>query len=158
MTVSISGTVFRQVGTDVSFLPFLTANIAAFTTLTVTGASGSVTSITVGGVEILGATVAYATSASNTAALIVAQINTFSATHRAFRVGLTGATVTIQTRTGGAGQNGQALVITSTLTTTNTGSMAGGGAVGATSSGVGTANAEGSFYNLTNHSRISIHG
>lgn len=95
MSFSISGTIFRQVGTDTSLLGTLTANIAAFTTLTVTGASGSVTSITINGVEVLGAAVAYNTSAANTAALIVNQINTFSATHKAFRAGGTGALVTV---------------------------------------------------------------
>ena len=107
MSFSISGTILRQVGTDTSLLGTLTANIAAFTTLTVTGASGSVTSITINGVEVLGATVAYDTSTSNTAALIVAQINAFSATHKAFRAGGTGAIVTIQTLTGGAASNAQ---------------------------------------------------
>lgn len=52
MSVSILGTILRQVGTDTSLLGTLTANIAAYTTLTVTGSSGSVTSITIGGVEV----------------------------------------------------------------------------------------------------------
>jgi hypothetical protein len=159
MSVSVSGTIFRQAGTDASLLGFLTANIAAFTTVTVTGTSGNVTSITVGGVEVLGASVAYITSTAETARLIAAQINAFSTTHRAFRVGDAGSTLTIQTLTGGAGQNGQALVVTATLATTNTGAMAGGGATGATSAGAGTANAEGSYYNyLIGNNTIQVYG
>lgn len=159
MSVSIAASIFRQAGTDSSLLNFLTANTAAFTTLTVTGSSGSVTSVTIGGVQVLGATVAYTTSTVETARLIAAQINAFSSTHKAFRSGDAGAVVTIQALTGGSGQNGQALAITSTLAITNGGSMAGGGATGATAAGAGTANAEGSYYTyLLGNNNVQVYG
>jgi len=54
-----------------------TAEVQATGTITITGSSGTITNITLGGVEILGETVTWAVSNDNTAALIAAQINKF---------------------------------------------------------------------------------
>ncbi len=54
-----------------------TAEVRATGTITITGTSGTITGITVGGLQILGATVTWTTSNDNTAALIAAQINKF---------------------------------------------------------------------------------
>ncbi len=132
MSFSVSSSVFRQVGTDTSLAGMATALTAAFTTITVTGTSGSVTSITVNGVEILGATVAYTGSTLSTATNIKNQINAFGSPYGAFKLGNAGSTVTIQALTGGTGANGHVVVITTTMTITGGAALAGGGATGAT--------------------------
>ena len=54
-----------------------TVEVQATGTITITGTSGTITGITVGGIQILGATVTWATSNTNTATLLAAQINKF---------------------------------------------------------------------------------
>lgn len=54
-----------------------TLEVQATGTITITGTSGTITGITVGGLQILGATVTWTTSNSNTASLIAAQINKY---------------------------------------------------------------------------------
>ena len=94
----------------------LTAETRAYGTITLTGgAGGSYTSITVDGVEILGATVAYDTSLTVTAALIAAQINAFRSEPR-YEASSSGAVITIKAMPGtGTGPN--TFVIATTKTT-----------------------------------------
>lgn len=111
----------------------ITAGSAALkssTSFSVTGGTSNpgtnkVTSITVGGSEILGADVDWATSNDATATAIAAQINTFSSTWDAAAVG---ATVTITAATATAANNGLAVVVTNAgdVTTSAAADTAGG--------------------------------
>jgi len=102
------------------------------------GASGNVSSITIGGYEVLGATVNYDTSLANTASLIVAQINRYSAESvLKCSASVSGTDITISAPPGtGTALNGKAVVVTSsTITTTINGGSAdnmGEGAGGST--------------------------
>lgn len=57
----------------------LTEEVLAQGTVTVTGTSGTMTSITVNGYEVLGATITFLTDLTTTAALVAAQINKYGA-------------------------------------------------------------------------------
>jgi hypothetical protein len=115
----------------------LTGGIADFTTvdtavatgtLTVTGSSGSFTSVTVNGVDILGAGVAYTTSPTVTAAALAAQINLAAAAslNPFFTASSAGEVVTLTTNPGfGEMPNGWAVASTGTCSATYT-PMAGG--------------------------------
>jgi len=79
----------------------------------VTGGTGSstLTALTVNGVEILGSTITWTTSNTNTATLIAAQINTFVSSPEYTAVS-NGTTVTIIAPTAGTASNGFAVVST----------------------------------------------
>ena len=80
------------------------------------GSSGSVNTITVDGIDILGGAITYATSLANTAALVAAAINANQANPGYRAAVLSGSTITIYARQGtGAEANG--LVVASTVTT-----------------------------------------
>lgn len=117
-----------------------TAEVQATATITISGTSGTITSITLGGVEILGATVTWATSNDNTAALIAAQINKFHG-HKIVTASSASTVVTLKARLGfGASVNG--MVVT---TTESGGDIAGadvnlGAGTGASVAGVSHAN------------------
>lgn len=90
------------------------ASTAASTTFDVTGGTSNpgtnqVTSITVGGAEVLGTAVDWATSHSDTATAIAAQITT---TSNGWVATASGPTVTITSETTGTDDNGDAVVIT----------------------------------------------
>ncbi len=89
-----------------------TPEVQATGTITIAGTSGTITGITLGGVQILGATVTWASSNDNTAALIAEQINKFHG-HKIVTASAAGAVVTLKARLGfGASING--MVVTST--------------------------------------------
>lgn len=101
--------------------------------LTVTGGgSGAVTSILIGGVEVLGATVNWDTDAAGTAADIVTQINTYTSSPN-YTATAAGATIAISAPTAGTTANGLAVVVTAStitfesLTTTMSGGSDGSG-------------------------------
>lgn len=84
------------------------------------GAAGTVSSITVNSIEILGATITYATSLANTADLIVAQINRYQTKtgveYTAVSDGTATPTITI-TPTLGVGALGNGWVVATTIAT-----------------------------------------
>lgn len=93
-----------------------TAETQAAGTVTITGSSGSITALTVGGFDIIGDTdVPYNTSATQTASDLADAINrngVYSAT-------FSGAVVTLKPRPGvGASHNGYVVTATTTLTAT----------------------------------------
>lgn len=91
---------------------------AASVTLT-GGSSGTVSSITIGGYEVLGATVTYDTSLAVTAALIAAQINKFcSAGFAECYAESSGAVVTIYAVQGSGNIAGAIVVTAATITHT----------------------------------------
>lgn len=93
-----------------------TREVCSFGTVTLTGgASGSVSSITVNSVEVLGATVAYNGSLTQTAADIAAQINAYQGYVR-YRATSSGAVVTI-TAMPGLGTTPNTYVVATTAAT-----------------------------------------
>ena len=112
----------------------ITANSAAFTpavlssgSVTLTGgATGSVDSITVSGVQILGVSVPFNTSLSQTAADVATQINTYNSTSE-YVATSSGAVITITAKPGtGTVPNGFAVLSTGTTITTSNSNMLGG--------------------------------
>lgn len=97
-----------------------TAEVSATGTVTLAGSSGSVTSITVNSVEVLGATVAFDTDLTTTAAAVAAQINKYRSQPN-YTATSSGAVVTIIAPRGlGAIANGYVVSTTvSTLTKTD---------------------------------------
>lgn len=93
-----------------------TAEVLATGSVTLaTGAAGSVDTITVNGVSILDAPVAYVTSLTATATLVATAINS-SASNPEYTATASGAVVTIRAKRGsGAGAN--SFIVTGTLTT-----------------------------------------
>lgn len=92
------------------------------------GATGSITSILVDGVEVLNSTISWTTSNSNTAALIAAQINSYTSTPNYDAVAI-GATVYVQAPVGtGAEYNGKEIVCATAgdLSTTTPAAFSGG--------------------------------
>jgi hypothetical protein len=88
------------------------AEVQATGTITITGTSGTITGITLGGVQILGATVTWAVSNDNTAALIAAQINKFHG-HKIVTASAATNVVTLKAKLGyGTAING--MVVTTT--------------------------------------------
>lgn len=85
---------------------------ASFRVISGTGTS-TVTSITINGVEVLGATVTWTTNNSNTAALIASQINTFVSSPE-YTAASSGDTVTILKSLTGKAPNGFPIVMTVT--------------------------------------------
>ncbi len=119
--------VFRYMNDAYSMFVRLTGGIADFTTqdttvatgsLTVTGTSGTFTSVTVNDIDILGTGVGYTTSPTVTAAALVTQINS-NAANTYFTASSLGAVVTLTTRPGyGAMPNGWVVSSTGTCTAT----------------------------------------
>lgn len=105
----------------------ITNEVRSFGTVTLTGgASGSVSSITVNGVEVLGATVSYTSSLTLTAAAIAAQINAFQSVPK-YEATSSGAVVTIKALPGtGTGPNTFAIVVTATTITHSEVAFSGG--------------------------------
>ncbi len=104
-----------------------TAEVLSTGTLTLsTGASGSVNTLTVNSIEILGAAVPFNTSLTQTAADVATQINNFMAGVD-YTATSSGAVVTISALpTTGAMPNGFVVAATYTTITGSTGNMAGG--------------------------------
>ena len=104
----------------------LTNEVLASATINITGASGSITAVTVNGVEIMGGAVAYLTSPTVTAALVAAQINNNQSPVEYFATS-SGAIVTITALPGtGVNPNAFTFTVTSTLTNTASTTMTGG--------------------------------
>jgi hypothetical protein len=90
---SLSGEFITNNNAPTSYSNFLNAGLA----IPVTGsAGGTITTLTVGGVEVLGAVIAWAVSDANFATLIAAQINTFVSVPEC-RAIANGNVVTLQT-------------------------------------------------------------
>ncbi|MHB0965276.1 MAG: hypothetical protein ACYC36_02370 [Bellilinea sp.] len=104
-----------------------TAEVLSTGTLTLsTGAAGSVNTLTVNGVEILGAAVPFNTSLTQTAADVAAQINNYMS-FVDYTATASGTVVTISAKPGtGASPNGFVVAATYTTITGSTGNMAGG--------------------------------
>lgn len=103
-----------------------TAEVAASGTATLAGSSGSVNSMTVGGVEVLGAAVPFTTDLATTAALVAAQINKFRSVPEYIATSA-GAVVTVTAVRGqGANANSKALVTTLTTMTSTDVNLSGG--------------------------------
>lgn len=104
-----------------------TAEVCASGTVTLTGgASGSVDTLTVNGVDILGGAVAYNTSLTQTAADVVAQINRTKSPVD-YRATSSGAVITIKALPGtGAYPNGFVVASTTTTITKTDVNLAGG--------------------------------
>lgn len=105
----------------------VTHEVLASGTVTLTGgAAGSVSAITVNGIEVLGATVPFNVSLTQTAADIAAQINRYRS-YPDYTATSAGAVVTIRAVPGsGATPNGLAVVSTATTITKTDANMAGG--------------------------------
>ncbi len=93
-----------------------TSEVLATGTVTLTGgASGSVNTLTVDSVEVMGASVPFNTSLTQTAADVAAQINAYHS-YAEYMASSSGAVVTI-TALPGSGTNPNGLVVASTVTT-----------------------------------------
>ena len=104
----------------------LTAGVRATGTVTLAGASGSVNTLTVNAIDILGAAVAFATDLTTTAAAVAAQINR-NPKNQLYVASAAGAVVTITANTGlGALVNGWAVSATLTTLTATYANLAGG--------------------------------
>lgn len=120
-----------------------TDEVRAVGTVTLTGgSSGNISSITVNSVEVLGATITYDTSLSNTASLIAAQINAYQSVPK-YSATSSGAVVSIKAMPGtGTGPNGYVVASTAATLTKTDANMASGVAgvngltFGTTSAGV----------------------
>lgn len=104
-----------------------TQEVLATGSVTLTGgASGSVDSITVDGVQLLDAAVPFTSTLNDTATAVAAAINT-AQTDPGYTASASGAVVTITaTRGAGADANGLVVVSTATTITTTDANMAGG--------------------------------
>jgi hypothetical protein len=113
-----------------------TAETRATGTITLTGSSGTCTGVTFDGIEILGATVTYATSLTVTAALIAEQINKFNR-NLGIEATSSGAVVTVYAPRG-SGDTWNGVVLNSTM---SGGDLAGADVnIGSAASGVDFAN------------------
>lgn len=92
-----------------------TAEVQATGTVTLSGSAGSVDSITVGGVDILGGSVPFNTTLTQTAADVAAQINA-AASNPEYTASASGAVVTIAAKRG-AGAGANTLAVSGSLTT-----------------------------------------
>jgi hypothetical protein len=90
------------------------------------GASGNVSSITVNGIEILGATVGFVSDLYATATAVATQINTFSPFWSATTTGYSGVITLIAPVGSGASFNGKTVACTSSTITTSTATPSGG--------------------------------
>ena len=106
------------------------APVAVFATGTVTlltGAAGSVDTVTVNGVTVTSGSVAYSTSLAVTATALAANITAFTSSPNYSAVAV-GATVTITAATASASVNGFVVAVTLTTLTASTTNMTGGSA------------------------------
>ncbi len=105
----------------------ITHEVLATGTVTLTGgASGSVNTLTVNGVEVLGAAISFNTTLTQTAADVAAQINRYSSTPE-YSATSSGAVVTISAMPGtGVGPNTFAVVSTVTTITKTDVNLSGG--------------------------------
>lgn len=92
-----------------------TAEVQASGTVTLSGSAGSVDAITVGGIDVLGASVAFDTDLTTTAAKVAAQINRFRSVPN-YKATSAGAVVTLIAPRG-LGANANSKTVTGTLTT-----------------------------------------
>lgn len=100
----------------------LTAEVLATGSITITGGSTSVTTATVGGVDIIKAAVPYNTSTTQTATDLCEAINLFGI----YTATVSGAVVTLRPRPGvGANNNGDVVTTTGSVTATYS-NMSGG--------------------------------
>lgn len=108
-----------------------TAEVRSTGTVTITGGtSGTITGITVNGVQVLGATVTWVTSHAATAALIAAQINRYVSSPN-YEASASGAVVTIKAMPGtGTGPNTYVVATTVTGDLTKTDAPFAGGVAG----------------------------
>jgi hypothetical protein len=120
-----AGWVAQSLGREVAFTSGGLKSATGSVTLS-TGAAGSVDGITVNGVQIMSGAVAYATSLSNTASLVAANINAYASTPEYF-ARANGAVITITAFVGGTAPNGFVVTPTFTTITGSSANMAGGG-------------------------------
>lgn len=126
-----------------------TPEVRATGTITLTGTSGTITGITVGGYEILGATVAFNASLTQTAADLAAQINRFSGNKLVVATPL-GAVVTLTAEPGmGTSANSK------TVTTTESGGDIAGTDVNMGSAVAGVSSANGLKFNAASAGSIA---
>ena len=121
------------------------------------GASGNVSSITIDGYEILGATITFNTSLTQTAADIVSQISRYVGTPNWVSATSSGATITLTAIPGtGIKLNGKTIAVTAaTITyTINGGSSTTIGGAGATA---GIASANGIEYDYSTTGKIKLY-
>lgn len=103
-----------------------TAEVRATGTITLAGASGSVTNVTVDSVAIIGAAVAFDTDLSTTAANLAAAINNYNSVPK-YTATSSGAVVTVKAPLGmGAAANGLVLDATCTTMTSTDVNLSGG--------------------------------
>lgn len=103
-----------------------TAEVRAVGTLTLAGASGSINTVTVNGINILDAAVAFNTDLTTTAADLAAAINASQSVPE-YTATAAGNVVSITAQIGlGAGANGFVVAYTATTMTATAGNMAGG--------------------------------
>jgi hypothetical protein len=94
--------------------------VAGTCTVTLTGgASGSVDSIEINGVEIMSGVEAFDTNLSTTATAVAANITAFASTPN-YTAAAAGAVITITAAATGSASNGEVVVAATTITTTNT--------------------------------------
>jgi len=94
----------------------LTEEVCAAGSVTVAGSSGTVTSITVDGKEILGVTCAYVDSPANLATLIANTINAYAPILGAEYIATTSSAKVIITALPGSGTSANGLVVSTTVT------------------------------------------
>jgi hypothetical protein len=103
-----------------------TAETRATGTLTIAGSSGSINTVTVNSLDILGGAVTFTTDLTTTAALIVAQINA-NPKNRLFVASSVAAVITLTAVNGlGTSPNGWVVAYTATTMTATPANMAGG--------------------------------
>lgn len=103
-----------------------TAETKATGSLTIAGSSGSINTITINSIDILGGSVSYTTDLTTTAGLIVAQINA-NPKNRLFVASNVGAVITFTAQTGlGTLPNGWVVAYTASTMTATPSNMAGG--------------------------------
>lgn len=111
--------------TDTRSLPKVPVGPASGTVTLTGGTSGSVSGITVGGVQVMSGSVSFATSLTQTATNIASNI-TAHVSSPDYTATSEGAVVTISAVTPGPASNGLAVVATSTGITTTTTNLSGG--------------------------------
>jgi len=113
-----------------------TDEIRSCGTVTLAGTGGSVTALVVDAIEILGATIAFTSDLTTTAALIAAQINSYQSVPK-YEATSAAAVITIKAMPGtGTGPNGKDVTTTLTGMTVTDANMGAGGAAAAGVAGV----------------------
>ena len=107
--------------------------VAGTCTVTLTGgASGSVDSREINGVEIMSAPVAFTTNLATTATAVASNITAFASTPN-YTAAAVGAVITITASATGSASNGETVVTATTITTTNTDMVNGSDAIAVSS-------------------------